>query len=79
VYRNLTALGVYDKVSVTLDEAHSPFWLQPSSALNVAALVHLVKAKKFVARTGTDVGNGEGSGYLNFTLKNVLGRAGELH
>lgn len=80
VHRNLSSLGVYDSVSVTLDEAqNNPLWgafgSSARSTLDVAALVHLVQAKKFVARTGTDVGNGEGSGYLNFTLKNTLGRA----
>lgn len=47
----------------------------PNQPLEIDALVHLHSAKRFLAKTGTDIGNGEGSGYINMTWKNAFGGA----
>lgn len=46
--------------------------------LNLIAVVHLQQAKRFTARTGTDLGNGEGTGYANFVLRSLFGGAETL-
>ena len=47
------------------------------SALNLVSHLQIVPINKFLAKTGTNVGNGEGDGYLEFQLRNPLGN-GEL-
>ncbi|CAN6660355.1 sorting assembly machinery 50 kDa subunit [Trichomonascus vanleenenianus] len=72
-YRDLTSLGVYDQVQFKLDEHQSIF--NDITKLNVKSTVNLKQAKPFVAKTGTNVGDGEGTGYMKFTVKNLLGAA----
>ncbi|SCV05376.1 LANO_0H06128g1_1 [Lachancea nothofagi CBS 11611] len=43
------------------------------SVLDVVSIVNLQSLKKFTAKTGTNVGNGEGDGYLQFQWRNALG------
>lgn len=74
VYRDLCSLGIYEKVQFSLDTT-PPIFLSSRSSLDLNAVLHLTNAKRFVAKTGTDLGNGEGTGYANFTLKNLLGGA----
>lgn len=49
-----------------------------SSALILSPLIHLVPVKRFYAKTGTNVGNGEGDGYIQFQLKNLFGGSESL-
>lgn len=46
-----------------------------ASDLNVSVEVILKQMKRFTARTGTDIGNGEGSGYANFLFRSLFGGA----
>lgn len=48
---------------------------QSDLPLQIDAQVHLASAKRFLAKTGTDIGNGEGNGYINATWKNAFGGA----
>lgn len=76
VQTNLQSFGIFDHVSMHLDEAPRGFLFgRQSSALDLNATLYLQESKRFVAKTGTDLGNGEGSGYMNGTFKNVFGGA----
>jgi outer membrane protein insertion porin family len=77
VYMNLMSFGVYEKVKFGLDAAPPSIFSTPNK-LDLDATLHITKAKRFLARTGTDVGNGEGNGYANFTYKNIFGGAEKL-
>lgn len=43
------------------------------SVLDIVPTLQLQPIKKFSAKTGTNIGNGEGDGYLQFQWRNVLG------
>ncbi|ANB13970.1 phosphopantothenate--cysteine ligase CAB2 [Sugiyamaella lignohabitans] len=105
VYDNLAGLGIYENVTVALDETKEkvngngvrgldnldPFAglfgndsgraydnnerRNSGSKLELDAVVKLAQAKRFYAKTGTDLGNGEGNGYANMTFKNIFGGA----
>lgn len=77
VYMNLMSFGVYEKVAFGLDASPPSIFSTPSK-LDLDATLHLTQAKRFLAKTGTDVGNGEGNGYANFTYKNMFGGAEKL-
>ncbi|CAH2353669.1 sorting assembly machinery 50 kDa subunit [[Candida] railenensis] len=44
----------------------------------ISPIIHLAPVKRFYAKTGTNVGNGEGDGYIQFQLKNLFGGAENL-
>ena len=79
-HKALSSFGIYEKVSFGLDEAppsifssryQSPF----GGDIDLRATLHLKSAKRFIAKTGTDLGNGEGNGYANFMIKSLFGGA----
>ncbi|CAN3364146.1 sorting assembly machinery 50 kDa subunit [Diutina catenulata] len=41
--------------------------------LTVVPVFNMVPVKRFYAKTGTNIGNGEGDGYIQFQLRNVFG------
>ena len=75
-HRGLASFGIYDRISFSLDEAQRNFFSSPfNSDVDVTATLHLKSAKRFIAKTGTDLGNGEGNGYANFMIKSLFGGA----
>lgn len=64
VQTSLNSLDIYEDVMLSID---SP---RPGQ---LTALINLPSAKRFLARTGTSFGNGEGSGYIRGTVKNYFG------
>lgn len=49
-----------------------------SRTLEVVPVFNLLPQKRFFAKTGTNVGNGEGDGYIQFQLRNMFGGAENL-
>ncbi|KAK6459580.1 surface antigen-domain-containing protein [Scheffersomyces xylosifermentans] len=43
------------------------------ASISVVPIFNIVPVKKFYAKTGTNIGNGEGDGYIQFQLKNLFG------
>lgn len=43
------------------------------SVIDVVSRLNLSPIKKFTAKTGTNIGNGEGDGYLEFQFRNIFG------
>ncbi|KAI5961646.1 SAM50 [Candida pseudojiufengensis] len=52
--------------------------LSGGSAINVVPVFNVLPIKKFMAKTGTNIGNGEGDGYIQFQLRNIFGGAENL-
>lgn len=46
--------------------------------IDMVPVFNVVPQKRFFAKTGTNIGNGEGDGYIQFQLKNVFGGAESL-
>ena len=42
-------------------------------AINVVPVFNALPVKRFFAKTGTNIGNGEGDGYIQFQLRNIFG------
>lgn len=79
----LSSFGIYDKVAFGLEEIprnffSSPFRTAHGGDIDVRATLLLRSAKRFIAKTGTDLGNGEGNGYANFMVKSLFGGAETL-
>lgn len=75
-FKALNSFGIYERATIGLDVAPpSIFNSSNLSDLDLVAVVRLKQAKRFTARTGTDLGNGEGSGYANFVLRSLFGGA----
>lgn len=48
------------------------------SVIDIISRVNIIPIKKFMAKTGTNIGNGEGDGYLQFQLRNIFGGGEQL-
>lgn len=44
-----------------------------TGAINVVPIFNTIPIKRFFAKTGTNIGNGEGDGYIQFQLRNIFG------
>ncbi|ODQ65789.1 hypothetical protein NADFUDRAFT_34178 [Nadsonia fulvescens var. elongata DSM 6958] len=69
--------GVFDSITYTLS---TPGQYPPlsSTPMPIEIILNLRQGKRFTAKTGTDLGNGEGSGYINATFRNIFGGAETL-
>lgn len=84
VSRDLQSFGCYNNVSFTLQGIDDQYALGnlfggSNNALTVQPILTLAEAKRFTAKTGTDVGNGEGSGYINCQFRHMFGGAETLN
>ncbi|CAG62621.1 uncharacterized protein GVI51_M06809 [Nakaseomyces glabratus] len=71
------AQDVYQNFS-TNEKVMSPSAENPIPIIDVISQLNILPVKKFVAKTGTNVGNNEGEGYLEFQLRNVFGNGESL-
>lgn len=69
----LVRFGIYDSVTVELDESNST-----GGHNDLEATIHLRERSRLWARTGTDFGNQEGSAYASANMRNVFGGAETL-
>ncbi|KAG5360749.1 SAM50-like protein SPAC17C9.06 [Yarrowia sp. B02] len=83
VNRDLQSFGCYSNVQFTLQGVDDQYSLGRlfggGNALTVQPVLQLAEAKRFTAKTGTDVGNGEGSGYINCQFRHMFGGAETLN
>ncbi|CAK9439173.1 uncharacterized protein LODBEIA_P33970 [Lodderomyces beijingensis] len=42
-------------------------------AINIVPVFNIIPVKRFFAKTGTNIGNGEGDGFIQFQLRNIFG------
>lgn len=74
VTSNLTKSGTVEDVAIQLDtKYHQRFPGDPHNLITVQPKLTLIPIKKFMAKTGTNVGNGEGDGYMSFQWRNIFG------
>lgn len=70
-------LGIFENLLVHVNALPpSPYSRNTSTML--VPVFNTIPAKRFNAKTGTNVGNGEGDGYIQFHLRNVFGGAENL-
>lgn len=48
------------------------------AVIDVVSRLNIIPIKRFTAKTGTNIGNGEGDGYLQFQLRNMFGGGEQL-
>lgn len=77
VWANLAAHDVLENGMVALHNLPGRPW-QLQSSLNAVAAFSFIPKKRFYAKTGTNIGNGEGDGYIQFELRNLFGGAERL-
>ncbi|QLG72478.1 hypothetical protein HG535_0D01860 [Zygotorulaspora mrakii] len=80
VSQSLDSRGIY---SLPLANMQYPSMIYSGEAIpkdipviDIVSRLQLVPIKRFIAKTGTNIGNNEGDGYLEFQLRNMFG-AGE--
>lgn len=77
VNENLTKLNIIENSLISIQKLPPKLWSQKQ--LNeVVPIFNIIPLKKFYAKTGTNIGNGEGDGYIQFQLKNLFGGAENL-
>ncbi|CAN3373517.1 hypothetical protein DIURU_001496 [Diutina rugosa] len=64
--RQFQKLGMVDQCVVQLHQVNG-------RQLSVVPVFNTVPIKRFFAKTGTNIGNGEGDGYIQFQLRNLFG------
>ncbi|SCW01936.1 LAFE_0E10528g1_1 [Lachancea fermentati] len=88
LYYKMVSNGLVESLTQTLDSRgtfHIPISNLPStmipfgtygktlSIVDIVSTIDLHPIKKFSAKTGTNIGNGEGDGYLQFQWRNAFG------
>lgn len=78
VYRQLVKHDILENCMVSLHQLPKPVWSKASATVDIVPVFNIVPQKRFYAKTGTNIGNGEGDGYIQFQLKNLFGGAENL-
>ncbi|CCH59432.1 hypothetical protein TBLA_0B06060 [Henningerozyma blattae CBS 6284] len=63
----------------TLPQSFSNMGSNQSSIVDLNVNLNITPIKKFLAKTGTNIGNSEGDGYLQFQLRNIFGGGEQLN
>lgn len=75
-YKRLVKQDVLENCVVGLHVLPKTAWANRSPlTIDMVPVFNVVPQKRFYAKTGTNVGNGEGDGYIQFQFKNVFGGA----
>lgn len=78
VHSRLVKLDILESSLISLHQLPKPVWNQKPVTVDLVPVFNIVPQKRFYAKTGTNIGNGEGDGYIQFQLKNVFGGAESL-
>ncbi|CAX43070.1 sorting and assembly machinery (SAM) complex subunit of the mitochondrial outer membrane, putative [Candida dubliniensis CD36] len=68
----LISSGIIENLHVSNNLVNPPLFSK-SQAFHLVPVFNVVPVKRFFAKTGTNIGNGEGDGYIQFQLKNLFG------
>ncbi|VEU19580.1 DEKNAAC100700 [Brettanomyces naardenensis] len=74
---NFTKAGAIRNIGLTLTSPRIKSPYTSADTLELVANLNVLPVKKFFMKVGTNVGNGEGDGYLTLQWKNIFG-GGEL-
>lgn len=69
VTKNFINGGVLENIMVQ----YNPMANRKYETIDVVPVFHLSPVKRFFAKTGSNIGNGEGDGYIQFQLRNLFG------
>lgn len=78
VTHNFTKLGLVDNLLVTLNPIPKTYLNRSKPSIDLVPIFNIIPVKRFYAKTGTNIGNGEGDGYIQFQIKNIFGGAENL-
>lgn len=79
VNANLVKLGVVERSMISLTQIPKTIFTQRKlHTVDIIPVFNVLPVKRFYAKTGTNIGNGEGDGYIQFQLKNLFGGAENL-
>ncbi|ODV91055.1 hypothetical protein CANCADRAFT_57420 [Tortispora caseinolytica NRRL Y-17796] len=78
--QKLASFGIFNNLYFKLDKSTVPNVnsTKPDDTLNLDATLVLQESKRLLLRTGTDIGNQEGSAYVSGIYKNAFGGAESL-
>lgn len=76
VYRLLVKHDILENCLVSLHQLPKQPWQKSNpGTIDMVPVFNIVPQKRFFAKTGTNIGNGEGDGYIQFQFKNLFGGA----
>ncbi|SGZ56675.1 CIC11C00000004139 [Sungouiella intermedia] len=79
VHRSLVKHDILENCVISLHQLPKNMWTNSSPAtVDMVPVFNILPQKRFYAKTGTNIGNGEGDGYIQFQLKNLFGGAESL-
>lgn len=79
VHSSLVKHDILENSLIALHQLPKLMWSQSSpNTIDMVPVFNITPQKRFFAKTGTNIGNGEGDGYIQFQLKNVFGGAESL-
>lgn len=70
ISKSFMKMGLVENLLVSYQPVQS--W-NKSNTINLVPIFNIIPIKKFYAKTGTNIGNGEGDGYIQFQFKNLFG------
>ncbi|RCK58133.1 Sorting assembly machinery subunit [Candida viswanathii] len=74
ISKSLIKSGVVENLLVSTNLVNPPMFSRDLGAsLHVVPVFNVIPVKRFFAKTGTNIGNGEGDGYIQFQLRNLFG------
>lgn len=78
-YRLLVKHDILENCLISLHQLPKPIWNKSCPAtIDMVPVFNILPQKRFYAKTGTNIGNGEGDGYIQFQFKNIFGGAENL-
>ncbi|KAK6204750.1 surface antigen-domain-containing protein [Scheffersomyces amazonensis] len=81
ISKSFIKLNLVENLLVSVNQIQSPrsfFKSDNGTSLNIVPIFNIIPVKKFSAKTGTNIGNGEGDGYIQFQFRNLFGGAENL-
>lgn len=73
VTKRLVKLNIIENLMVSFNPVQKSIFTKNKSSIDMVPIFNILPAKRFYAKTGTNIGNGEGDGYIQFQLKNLFG------
>ncbi|ODV83147.1 hypothetical protein CANARDRAFT_203725 [[Candida] arabinofermentans NRRL YB-2248] len=76
---NFSKMGVISNIAMNFDESKFKNPFVSNNTLELIANVQIIPVKKFFMKVGTNLGNGEGDGYVTLQWKNIFGGGESLN
>ncbi|CAI5758125.1 unnamed protein product [Candida verbasci] len=70
INKNLLKIGIVENISCNTHEIKPSFYR--AKTMQLIPQFISIPVKKFFAKTGTNIGNGEGDGYIQFQIRNLF-------